>query len=57
MKRKVLEKNLKEQGVRLLSHSGSHDRWVSKTGKFLWIPRHSEINEFTAKAIIKQASE
>lgn len=57
MKRKVLEKTLKEQGAQLLSHSGSHDRWVSKTGKFLWIPRHRDVNDFTAKAIIKQASE
>lgn len=57
MKRKVLEKTLEEHGARFLSHSGSHDRWVSKAGKFLWIPRHNDVNDFTAKAIIKQASE
>ncbi len=56
MKRKVLEKTLKELGCQFLSHSGNHDRWVTKNGKFLWIPRHADINEFTAKAIIKQAS-
>lgn len=56
IKRKLLESQLKDLGCTFVSHSGEHDKWKSKKGNLLWIPRHKDINEYTAKSIIKQAS-
>jgi predicted RNA binding protein YcfA (HicA-like mRNA interferase family) len=56
MKRKVLEKTLVSLKCTFYKHGGSHDAWKTQKGDFLWIPRHSEINDFTAMAIIRQAS-
>ena len=54
MKRKDLEKRLRRAGWQLVRHGGRHDIWSNGEGEVA-IPRHNEINEYTAKAIIKEA--
>lgn len=54
MKRRDLEKCLIELGWWFLRHGGSHDVWTNGEDTQA-VPRHSEINEFTAKKILKQA--
>ena len=54
MKRKDLEKRLRRAGWQLVRHGGHHDIWSNGEGEVA-IPRHNEINEYTAKAIIKEA--
>ena len=36
-------------------HGGNHDIWRDKKGQMLVIPRHKEIDEDLARALIKQA--
>ena len=54
MKKKHLEKQLKAIGWHFLREGGNHEIWTNGVDKIL-IPRHREIREGTAKAIIKQA--
>jgi len=53
MKRKDLEKCLVQNGWKLKRHGGNHDVW-EKDGKQEAVPRHSEIDEMLAKAIIRR---
>ena len=55
MKRRDLEKQLTALGWRLLRHGGSHDVW-SKGERTMAVPRHNEINENTARAILREAA-
>lgn len=53
MKRRDLIKKLEQSGFRFLKHGGNHDQY--KRGNVTEsIPRHSEINEITARAILKR---
>ncbi|MDO4485705.1 MAG: type II toxin-antitoxin system HicA family toxin [Bacillota bacterium] len=53
MKRRDLEKKLKEAGWYLLRNGADHDIWTN--GKNIEpIPRHKEINERLAKAILRK---
>ncbi len=54
MKRRELEKQLRESGWTLSRHGGKHDVWA-RGERELAVPRHAEINEYTAKAILKEA--
>ena len=55
MKRKDLIKKLEAAGFKFERHGGKHD--VYKRGKDEeQVPRHTEINEYLAKAIIKKWS-
>jgi mRNA interferase HicA len=54
MKRRDLEKKLRALGWLLVRHGGRHDVW-SNGERDLVVPRHNEINEYTAKAILKEA--
>lgn len=54
MKKKKLEKELKKLGWWLDNHGGNHDIWTNGTDKEP-VPRHNEVNEFTAKSILKKA--
>ena len=49
MKRNDLVKKLEDGGFIFERHGGSHDIYVKET-----IPRHKEINERLAKAILKR---
>ena len=46
MKRRDLIKKLEEAGFRFKEHGGNHDTEQ--------VPRHTEINEITAKRILKK---
>jgi len=54
MKRRDLEKKLRSMGWILIRHGGRHDVW-SDGNREIAVPRHNEINEYTAKAILKDA--
>jgi mRNA interferase HicA len=58
MKRKELERRLRELGWTLERHGGRHDVWVNSEGTFReYVPRHPEVNERLARAILKRAGE
>lgn len=55
MKRKVLEKHFRDHGSELHHHGARHDVWVhQETGAQSTVPRHNEINTFTAREICRQ---
>lgn len=54
MKYRVLVKKLNELGWYYKKPGGRHDIFT-KDGKIMSIPRHKEINEITAKEILKKA--
>ena len=57
MKRRDLIQHLSDEGCVLARHGANHDLYRNViTGKIEAVPRHAEINEFTAKAIIKKLS-
>ena len=53
MKRRALEKVLRERGWKLLRHGGRHDIWTDG-GLEEAVPRHTEINERLARAILRR---
>ena len=53
MKRRDLIKLLKKNGWWLLRHGGRHDIWTNGTSSEA-IERHREINEITARKIIRR---
>ncbi len=57
MKRRDLLARLRDEGCVLVRTIGSHD-WYRNviTGACQPVPRHREIKEFTARAIIKKLS-
>ena len=54
MKKRKLEKILNRLGWHLKREGGNHEVWTNGMETEA-IPRHSEINEYTARAIIKRA--
>ena len=57
MKKAELLQRLMQQGAILLRHGAKHDVFLQpKTNKEATVPRHNDINEFTAKAILKKLS-
>ena len=54
MRRRELERKLNRVGWRLERHGGSHDIW-SDGHRTLIIPRHREIDNQLAKAILRSA--
>ncbi|MBI3535519.1 MAG: type II toxin-antitoxin system HicA family toxin [Deltaproteobacteria bacterium] len=54
MKKRDLEKILKTMGWSFLREGGNHEIWTNGVDTEA-VPRHSEINENTAKGIIKRA--
>jgi len=57
MKKSELLQKLNQQGAVLVRHGGKHDVYFQpRTNKEAAVPRHTEINEFTAKAILKKLS-
>jgi len=53
MKKRDLEKRLKKLGF-WLDGGGKHDKWTDGTHSIA-VPRHREINKFTAEGIIEEA--
>ena len=56
MKRKDLEREFRMLGWHIVRHGGRHDIWALGVREIA-VPRHDEINEYTAKAILKRAQE
>ena len=55
MKRRDLIKVLTEMGCVLVRHGGKHDWYLNpKTKQSQPVPRHNEVNELLAQAIIKK---
>jgi predicted RNA binding protein YcfA (HicA-like mRNA interferase family) len=54
VKRRDLERMLRNLGWRLLRHGRRHDLWA-RNEEELAVPRHAEINERTAREILLQA--
>lgn len=56
MKRKDIEKELKSAGW-AITHGGNHDLAThpDKPGIKIPLPRHKEINEYTARGILEDA--
>ena len=58
MKRRELERRLRELGWALQRHGGRHDVWTNAEGTFTeFVPRHAEVNERLARVILKRAKE
>ena len=55
MKKKDLETKLRAKGASLVEQGGKHEKWVSAQGYRFTVPRHTEIDENTARIILKQA--
>ncbi len=54
MKLRELEKQLHRLGWRVLREGGKHTIWAKGVNE-LAVPRHSELNEHTAKRILRLA--
>lgn len=54
MKRRELEKKLRVAGWSLARRGARHDVWPNGEREVA-VPRHAEISEYTAKAILKEA--
>jgi predicted RNA binding protein YcfA (HicA-like mRNA interferase family) len=54
VKRRDLERRLRQLGWHLLRQGKKHDVWA-KGDRELVVPRHIEINEYTARAILGEA--
>ena len=53
MKRKILVRKLLKAGFRFYGHGSNHDRYI-RGDVIETIPRHKEVNENLAKAIIRR---
>jgi len=54
MKKKLLVKRLQESGWWKYGEGRSHEKWTNGDQKTV-VPRHAEINEYTAEAIVQAA--
>jgi predicted RNA binding protein YcfA (HicA-like mRNA interferase family) len=55
MKRRDLIRKIEEAGAVFIRHGGRHDWYQNPTTKMAQpVARHTEINEFVAKTIIKK---
>jgi mRNA interferase HicA len=58
VKRKELERRLRELGWRFQRHGGKHDVWANADGSYSeFVPRHAEISEKLARVILRRAEE
>ena len=57
MKREILLKKVNETGAILVRNGKKHDIYENpRTHEYTQIPRHSDINEYTARDILKKLS-
>ncbi len=54
MKRRALERHLRDHGAYLLGEGGRHTRWRGPTGELTAVPRHNEIDGRLVRAICRQ---
>ncbi|MEO6857090.1 MAG: type II toxin-antitoxin system HicA family toxin [Solirubrobacteraceae bacterium] len=53
MKRRDLERHLRDQGARLLREGGNHSLWGFDAERSTAVPRHREIDHRLARKICK----
>jgi predicted RNA binding protein YcfA (HicA-like mRNA interferase family) len=57
VKRRDLIRKIEEQGAVLIRHGGKHDWYQNPQTKICQpVPRHTEVNEFLARSIIRKLS-
>lgn len=56
MKKLDLERALKDLGYWQVKSKGPHDKWTNGV-RTVAVPRHREVKEGTARAILKQAKD
>ena len=56
IKRKNLERRLINAGRHFKRRGGKHDIWTDGVQEQT-VPRHTELNEYTAKSILKKAEQ
>jgi len=57
VKKETLLKKVNETGAVFVRHGKKHDIYENpRTHEYTQIPRHSDINEYTARGIIKKLS-
>ena len=54
MKRRDLVKEIEDSGGSFVRHGANHDIYQGANGELDWVPRHREIDEDTAKEILKK---
>jgi mRNA interferase HicA len=54
VKRRALERHLRDHGARKIDEGGNHSRWSGPTGRRSAVPRHREIDFALAGAICNQ---
>ena len=54
MRRRDLERSLRQLGWQFLRHGGKHDVWTDGKREEA-IPRHTEVNDKLAQAILRRA--
>lgn len=54
MKRRDLERHLRQHGCRRIGEGANHAKWRGPTGAPSAVPRHNEIATGTARAICRQ---
>ncbi|WP_298938851.1 type II toxin-antitoxin system HicA family toxin [uncultured Dysgonomonas sp.] len=57
MKRLLLEQTLTDLGCKFHRHGGNHDIWSYENGRKFPFARHPDINDRTARSMIKKAEE
>ena len=58
MKRRELIRKIEEQGAVFIRHGGKHDWYQNPQTKMAQpVPRHTEINEHLARAILKKLAD
>ncbi|MBK9519212.1 MAG: type II toxin-antitoxin system HicA family toxin [Anaeromyxobacter sp.] len=55
MRRRELERRLRELGWTLLRHGGNHDVWTDGE-RLEYVPRHAEVSELLARRILAKAA-
>jgi hypothetical protein len=51
MKRRELQRWLRRNGARVHRHGAEHDIWIGPNGRRASVPRHPEVNMYTARGI------
>ena len=55
MKKRIIIKELRKNGCYLKRDGANHEIWENGLGQSDYVPRNSDVNEFTAKSIIKKS--
>ena len=57
MKRRDLVKRIEGLGAAFVREGGQHTVYRTRSGRTVTVPRHNEVNDITARSILKDAEE